>query len=233
MYHTLKICLLTLVVSSAIAAPLQTTQYVHMRGERYCEIILEQNPFRYAVYNTIGLNHCPQHLWEKVSIDRIKKETHASNVLLNGPRYWVIDGIEHSHLVNKAVRVLSGMPMREAGVLKLNLLDIFQSRFKPYKTKTVQRNTTWVYEAHQPVYELVDPQGHVYVMQSYSVQRHRQSMKTLQRLGSHLSLPSGWLFKTGTLQHRAYVHTQNGYATVVQDNFYNTYQMTETGKRIL
>ena len=227
MYHTLKTCLLSLVVSSVIAAPLQTQHHVHMRGQRYCEIILEQTPFRYAVYNTIGLNHCPQRIWGKVSIDRIKKETKASTVLLNGPRYWVIDGIEHSHLVSKEIRLLSGMPMREAGVLKLNLLDVFQSRFKPYRTKTVARNTTWVYDAHKPVYELIDPQGHVYVMQSYSVQRHLQSMKTLHRLGSTLSLPSGWRFKTGTLKHRAYVSTQNGYATVVQDNFYNTYQMTE------
>ncbi|HHT9950799.1 TPA: hypothetical protein ACT9K3_000622 [Legionella pneumophila] len=194
----------------------------NMRGKRYCEIILTKTISSYAVYNTWGLNDCPEQLWSKVSVSTVKKETGSSFVHLNGPRYWVIDGFKNTSLINPAIKTISGIPMREAGILHLSLMDLFKN--KPYQSHVVDRKTTWVYQADKPVFELIDPNGQVFVMQSYSVQKYPQTMNTLTQLGAKLQLPKGWKFKTGVLNKPETIQAVNNKAVVVQDNFLNTYQ---------
>ncbi|KGP62843.1 hypothetical protein EP47_14275 [Legionella norrlandica] len=194
----------------------------NIRSKRYCEIILSKSISTYAVYNTWGLNDCPEQLWSKVSISAVKKETGSSFVHLNGPRYWVIDGFKNTSLINPTIKTISGIPMREAGVLHLSLMDLFKNR--PYKTHEVDRKTTWVYQAGKPVFELIDPSGQVFVMQSYSAQKYPQTITSLQQLGTKLKLPKGWQFKTGVLNKSETIQAINNKAVVVQDNFLNTYQ---------
>lgn len=112
--------------------------------------------------------------------------------------------------------------MREAGILHLSLMDLFKN--KPYQSHVVHRKTTWVYQADKPVFELIDPNGQVFVMQSYSVQKYPQTMNTLTQLGAKLQLPKGWKFKTGVLNKPETIEAVNNKAVVVQDNFLNTYQ---------
>lgn len=194
----------------------------NMRGKRYCEIILSKTISSYAVYNTWGLNDCPEQLWSKVSMSAVKKETRASFVHLNGPRYWVIDGFKNTSLINPAIKTISGIPMREAGILHLSLIDLFKN--KPYQSHIVDRKTTWIYQEGKPVFELIDPTGQVFVMQSYSVQKYPQTMDNLKQLGDKLQLPKGWKFKTGVLNKLETIEAVNNKAVVVQDNFLNTYQ---------
>lgn len=195
----------------------------NLRGERYCEIIVSKSVPTFAVYNTIGLNQCPDDAWKKVSTHEVKKITGSTFVHLNGPRYWVIDGFSHSNLVSPTVVQFNGIGMREAGVLHLKMRDLLKPN-RPYQTRDVNRKTTWVYNAGKPVFELIDPQGSVYIMQSYSVQRGQQSEKSLEQLGSKLKLPAGWKFKTGVLSKNISVQAIDGTAVVVQDDLLNTYQ---------
>jgi hypothetical protein len=196
----------------------------NMRGERYCEVIIPKTFSQYAVYNTIGLNSCPQKAWKKVTDVCVKKETKSSRVHLNGPRYWVIDGLHKSTLVNPTTKSICGLSMREAGVLEISPFDLLKSG-APYKQHIVNRQTTWIYKAGKPVYELIDPKGNVYVMQSYSIQKIKQTPDSLARLGSQLKLPKNWQFKTGVLKKSATLKAIDNQATVVQDNFLNTYQL--------
>ncbi|KTD10942.1 hypothetical protein Lgra_1908 [Legionella gratiana] len=198
-------------------------QKSHLRGQRYCEILLEKSPRDYAVYNTIGLNNCPEEIWDKITPALVKSETGSAHVHLNGPRYWVIDGLKNSDLVNPDIKTFNGLKMREAGVLHVSFWSLFKSG-APYKQHQVARQTTWVYDAGKPVYELIDPEGNVYVMQSYSVQKKPQTEQSLSQLGSTLKLPSKWQFKTGVLKKSDTVQAINNMAIVVQDNFLNTYQ---------
>lgn len=198
-------------------------QKSHLRGQRYCEIILAKNTTDYAVYNTIGLNKCPEKLWDKITPKDVKKETGSAHVHLNGPRYWVIDGLENSALVNPTVKTFNGLAMREAGVLHVSLLELFKAD-APYKQHQVARKTIWTYKAGKPVYELIDPKGNVYVMQSYSIQKMPQTEQSLAELASKLKLPKKWQFKTGVLKKSDTVAATNNMAVVVQDNFLNTYQ---------
>jgi hypothetical protein len=93
--------------------------------------------------------------------------------------------------------------------------------------RTVARTTSWVYDAGKKVYELVDPQGKVFDMQSYSVQTTPQTEDSLADLGAVLSLPSGWMFRSRTLDSALTVTAVDGMATVVQDERQNTYQLSQ------
>lgn len=194
-----------------------------LRNQRYCEILLGDNPRHFQVYNTIGLNNCPAELWEKITPEIVKQETGARFVHLNGPRYWTIDGFENTTLINPSPKILGGINMRDAGVLKLALIDLWIGD-KFYKEHKVHRQTTWIYQAGKPIYELVNPQGEIFVMQSYSSQKIAQTENDLKSLGSKLELPEGWNFRSRILKKEAHLTPLNEQAIVIQDNFLNTYQ---------
>ncbi len=216
--------MLTIFLTFFIVSTLHAANKLGMRNGRYCEIILSASLSQYKVYNTWGLNMCPENKWQAVTVEKVKQETKASRVHLNGPRYWVIDGFKNTNLINPTVTVIAGIPMREAGIVHLGLMDLLKLH-KPYQNHEVNRESTWIYQAHKPVYELISPKGEVYVMQSYSIESHPQTLASLSNLGNTLHLPNGWHFKTGILKKTQTLATQNKKAFVIQDDFYNTYQL--------
>ena len=216
-----KYLLVFLLLSSFLS---QAATNSHMRGGRYCEIIVPKTITSYAVYNTWGLNDCPEKIWDQITVERVKAQTKAHFVHLNGPRYWVIDGFKNSKLINSTTEDISGLKLREAGILHIRLIDLVKSQ-QPYKEHIVDRTTTWVYDAGKPIYELISPKGTVYVMQSFSIQKHPQSLSSLDRLATDLKLPKGWIFKAGIVKKSEALKAINNKAIVVQDDFLNTYQM--------
>ncbi|MDA9272250.1 hypothetical protein N9Q05_02595 [bacterium] len=196
----------------------------NMRGHRYCEIILSKQKLTFAVYNTLRLNDCPEALWNKITVAQIKQKTGSYFVHLNGPRYTLMDQIKNAALINPEQRVFGGIAMREAGILHLGIMDLLRAP-KPYREHVVDRQTTWVYQAGRPVYELIDPKGQVFVMQSYSVQLTPQTVDSLSTLGKRLTLPNGWRFRTGVLTNDEAVVAIHNKAVVVQDELMNTYQL--------
>lgn len=221
-----KALLRKLLTTTLLCLPLLSfaAQIEDLRGARYCEILLAQNRSSLAVYNTIGLNNCPENIWNKITVNSVKKETGSSFVKLNGPRYWVIDGIKNSQLVNPEQKIIDGLAMREAGVVDLGLLDMLRGS-GPYREHHVNRQTTWIYKSGKPVYELINPKGQVFVMQSYSVQKSPQTMASLSTLGSKLKLPKGWRYRTDVLRQNAELKAIDNKAVVIQDDFLNTYQL--------
>ncbi len=107
------------------AAVSQAPDTSHLRDQRYCEVLLGSGglivPKKLAVYNTIGLNTCPEDLWSRITVDSVKKETGAKFVKLNGPRHWVVDNFVNSRLQNQTIRNFGGISMREAGILDVHL----------------------------------------------------------------------------------------------------------------
>ncbi|MBX9567321.1 MAG: hypothetical protein K2X77_00395 [Candidatus Obscuribacterales bacterium] len=198
-----------------------------LRNKRYGEVLLGRGglvvPNEFDVYNTIGLNDCPEELWSKLDPEKIKADTGAKAVKLNGPRYWTIDGLRNSVLLDKEIKSFGGIQMRHAGTLKLSIKDKL-SIGKPYVEHQVARKTIWVFQANKPVYQLISPDGSVYFMQSYSVQKEKQDPDGLTKLANKLSLQNGWKFRTVTLKKDFEVQAINGVAVVVQDDLDNTYQ---------
>lgn len=202
-----------------------------VRDDRYCEILLgtadlAAGTVAIDVYNTVGLNDCPQDLWAALDAEAIKAEAMVDAAILNGPRHWVLDAFEQSTLQDTTVRAFGGVEMRKAGALELSLAEVAVPS-APYTPRTVRRDTTWRYYAGQSVYELVDPDGAVFDMQSYSTQQVEQDEASLAGLGEELELPAGWSFRARVLAEDLEVTAVDGLAMVVQDERGNTYQRSQ------
>ena len=68
----------------------------NMRGVRYGEVLamfLRDTGLEAEVYGTQMLNDCPQEQWQTLDADVSAKEMGAVFAKLNGPRYWVLDGL--------------------------------------------------------------------------------------------------------------------------------------------
>ncbi len=95
----------------------------------------------------------------------------------------------------------------------------------PYAVNRVSRDTVFTYLAGRQVYELQDPSGVRYRMQSFTHGTDpEQELVDLQRLGERLDLPMGWSFHVKILAQDAELLTLNGLAEVITDELGNTYQ---------
>lgn len=209
-----------------LSFPVVAANLNDVRGLRYCEIIFSQSKLKFAVYSTINLNDCPEALWKRINAADVKKEIGSFFVYLNGPRHFVMDGMKDSQLVSPIKKSFGGLDMREAGIVHLSLWDLVMGA-RPYREHRVDRETTWVYKAGRPVYELIDPKGQVFVMQSYSLEKQPLTASSLAGLGAKLTLPTGWTYKVGVLKKTAYLKAIDNIAIVVQDNLLNTYQLAQ------
>jgi hypothetical protein len=96
----------------------------------------------------------------------------------------------------------------------------------PYTSLSVERETQFIYFAGSEVYELVDPDGSVYTMISYTnMVDDTLTEADLPGLGSRLELPPGWSFRVRVLSADYVIENQDGVATVVSDELRNTYQL--------
>ncbi len=88
----------------------------------------------------------------------------------------------------------------------------------------MDRDNTWIFREGREVYELIDPDGDAYVMQSYSHQvDDTLTSADLPSLGERLQLPAGWSFRARVVPSDLVVQA-TGQATVTQDELRNTYQ---------
>ena len=198
----------------------------NMRGVRYGEVLpvyLREDGLHAEVYGTQMLNDCPQHLWEKLDAVAIAKEMGAVFVKLNGPRKWLLDGI--------GTKVVSIEPViREFGSIQFRRIATIALGDKPgagpYMENKVNRGSVFFFDEGKPVYELVDPSGKSYVMQALCMGVDTSmSEETLPSLGERLSMPAGWSYRVRVLETELVVDTTQSLATVLQDEFENSYTL--------
>ena len=223
-----SISFILFLTGTTLAAYSHAADTLNLRDVRYCEVLLGTGgvlfPNQLDVYNTIGLNECPEDLWSKLNAKTIKKENHSKTAILNGPRHWTIDGFKDSSLQNAEIKDFNGLAMRKAGILKVSLSDLLLNR-KPYRIHHVARKTTAVFLAGQKEFQLIDSNNRVYFMQSYSLEKESQTLASLENLGSKLNLPEGWKFQVVTLKKDYFLTALDSIAEVTQDDLTDTYQM--------
>lgn len=197
-----------------------------MRGVRYGEVLamfLRDTGLEAEVYGTQMLNDCPQHLWQTLDADVITKEMGAMFVKLNGPRYWVLDGFGTKvDVVEPVFREFNGLNMRRIAILSLG------KDFSPgaYVERKVNRGAVFFWDAGKKVFELINPQGVVYVMQALCISVDpNMSEQSLDTLGERLSMPEGWSYRVRVLSEELIVDTTATVATVLQDEFENSYTL--------
>ena len=196
------------------------------RGTRYGEVLaayLSDEGIQAHVYGTQMINDCPQELWDKLDAEAIKDELDAVLVKLNGPRYWVLDGLgSKAQPIEPVVRDFGGIMMRRIAVVNLGA-DPTQT---PYSDRHVDRRAVFFFDAGKRVYELVNHEGLVYVMQARCVGVDPEmSEEALLTLGDRLALPEGWTYRTRILDEELVVDTSDHVATVLQDEYENTYTL--------
>lgn len=194
--------------------------------DRYCEFLTVERralKLHVTVYNTIGLSDCPQAAWDAIDADALAHSLGVNAVIKNGPRHWTIDGIAgRGSSVANAPTSFGDLLMTQRATLERKLLGGMEEQ--TYVPQEVDRDTVFVFAAGKPVFELTDPDGNVYMMQSYAqIVDPSLTLADLAGLGNRLSLPEGWSFSTRTLDAE-YRLEADGVAYVVRDELQNTYQ---------
>ncbi|BBX61876.1 hypothetical protein MSAS_10500 [Mycobacterium saskatchewanense] len=195
-----------------------------LSGKRYGEVLLvtpgEAGP-QATVYNSFPLNDCPAELWSQLDAQAIAKENGAATALLNGPRYWLMNSIEKQTRGPQITKNFGGIEMiMQATVLLASMNPA------PYTVNQVSRNTVFVFNAGEEVYELQDPHGQHWVMQTWSqVADPNLSRADLPKLGERLKLPDGWSYQPRVLTSELRVDTTTRAARVLQDDLTNSYSL--------
>jgi hypothetical protein len=195
-----------------------------LSGKRYGEVLLvtpgEAGP-QASVYNSFGLNDCPAELWSALDAQAIAAENGAATVLLNGPRYWLMNEIEKTTQGPRIIKNFGGIDM----VLQAQTL-LSGMNPAPYTANQVHRHTVFTFDAGEEVYELHDPALRRWVMQTWSqIVDPNLSRADLARLGERLNLPEGWNYQTRTLTSPLRIDTTTHAAQVLQDDLTNSYSL--------
>jgi hypothetical protein len=195
-----------------------------LSGQRYGEVLLvtpgEAGP-QANVYNSFPLNDCPAELWSALDPHAIATENGAAAALLNGPRYWLMNQIEKRSQVPQLTKSFGGIEMTLQATVLLSSMNP-----APYTANTVSRHTVFVFNAGEEVYELHDPNGNRWVMQTWSqAVDPNLSRADLPKLADRLNLPEGWSYQPRVLTEELRVDTTSRAAQVTQDDLTNSYSL--------
>jgi hypothetical protein len=193
-------------------------------GLRYGEVLLvrmgESGP-EASVYNSFPLNDCPAELWGKLDAEAIAKEHGAVAALLNGPRYWLMSAIEKHPSGPQETMNFGGIDMIQQAVVQLSSMNP-----SAYSVNKVDRKAIFTFGAGRPVFELVDPEGQHWVMQTWSQTVDKNlTLDDLPGLASRLTLPTGWSYQSRTLTEPLRLDTTAREAHVTQDDLANSYSL--------
>jgi hypothetical protein len=221
---TLAAVLTALIALPIVQASATTTG---LRDARYCEVlpsVTQGNTVTTYIYNTQGLNLCPEAQWDALTKDEVDKEYGSQSAVLNGPRHWMMDALQATESSSPGQTfIFGGIEMRLRGrlVTPIGTPTVGEQFYVP---NTVQRQTIYTYKGGQPIYELIDPDKNVYVMQSYAqIVDKNLNVNQLPALGHILSLPAGWRYRTEKPHHSIQL-IATGIAHVINDNFADSYQ---------
>ena len=182
------------------------------RGYQYCELVFIYSDKGSDIYSTSPLAQADLDWWENLDVEALAREFGAASVYKNGPQWWSMD----------EVGVMASQPVPVAGV---NM--VFGAHLPPGTLKIAKytvfnpakfQNLTW--NAGKPVYQLVDPDGHTYILQGHKIPEEK-----LAALGERFEkLPQGWKYRTKVLDEDLVMNlTPKEPIPSVQDEFDQIY----------
>src|SRR5215471_18072963 len=206
---------------------------IHMRdlrGKPHAEVVIIKRDTEGLgavgiCYNTLGLpDPVSDRQFRALDADALKAEFGGDGIWLNGPRRAQMDEASAEVLDDGRVTSVGGIPMQTVAKVRITDVRMFAGTRPAYTPTEVERTTTWVFHAGQPVHELVAPDGSVYAMQSASLLKDPDLAEKLPNLGERLQTPDGWTHRVRTPEQDLVVQARNGVAHVVLDEFENNYQ---------
>ena len=193
---------------------------------RYCEFLfadLQGSGLHLTVFNTFGVNNCPQDKWKAINVLQLSKEKGHLAAVANGPRWWIMDQIGGD--INVTPEDMGGgLMMRQVATLDIPTT----APPAAYTELTINRTTTWSYNQGRYLRMLTSPSSRQYIMQAYTTmidpKLTEAKLNTLATArSSKLRLPKGWKYKASKSTKKLDL-TIPEHATVIQDNLKNTYQ---------
>jgi hypothetical protein len=191
---------------------------------RYCEVLLPRpsaSGLTIEIWGTPGLNLCPQAQWDALDPAALADQFGTPFAFLNGPRYFTVDWSSNGEAL------ATGDPQMFGDIAMRLLTTVVppEGAGSSYAIARVDRENIWHFVAGRRVYELINPEGTRYIMQSFSRAVDEDlRLADLENLGSRLQLPEGWSFESRVLVNSLDVPAIDGVAEVVQDDLRNTYQ---------
>ena len=165
-----------------------------IRDQRFGEVFIV-TPNGIEVYNSTGLNDCPAELWDVMDVGKIKEQFEALAVQKNGPHFWMMD---EQTLYLGETATFGGIDARWAATLDPAILQKSAKGSQPYTVFMPKKTQKQVFYKGKAVFELVDPEGNVYVLQS---RNEEFNMEALATLGEKMTqLPKGWIYRTRILK---------------------------------
>jgi hypothetical protein len=212
--------------TSSASTSTGTNPATALRGKRYCEVLLlHESPagFTADVYVSFPMNDCPEAAWKALDAAKLADENQVPIALLNGPRYWLMDRIDKEPETSGPTKLFGGIEMTMRASVFIGELA---TASKPYQLREVGRKTAFTFAAGATVYELTDPLGQRFVMQSWSQQVDADLVEAeLVDLASRLGLPSGWSYASRTLEAPLVIDSTGAPAKVTTDALRNTYSL--------
>ena len=204
----------------------------NQRGYRYSEAFItcpgQPQP---GIFNTTGFNIRPENsrdsipdsIFQGYSDSAVQQDYGATAVFMEETRYWMMDKLRI--LLGNNIRNLDGLDTR-FGAFTKTAPSATTGSSNAYKIAAVTRDSTFYFNAGQPVFILDAPKskdapdGMSFIQQSWVL-----GAGTFQdpAIESKLTLPKGWKWRTETLTKDLTINgvTENGTANqwkVLQDN---------------
>jgi hypothetical protein len=101
------------------------------------------------------------------SAKAIAAENNAAAAVLNGPRYWLMSSIEKAAAGAPDTKTFGGIEMIQQATVVLSSMNP-----APYSVNEVDRKAVFNFDAGGPVFQLVDPDGRRWVMQTSTRKAH-------------------------------------------------------------
>jgi hypothetical protein len=100
-----------------------------------------------------------------------------------------------------------------------------------YIPSSVVRDATWTYYANKQIFQLLDPSGNLYVMQSYARFINPgltyENLQDVDYMTSVMGLPTGWSYSSAQLAQQ-FNNISEGNAVLVQDALGNSYMQVDS-----
>lgn len=228
------------VLSDGANAKFKRVENLHLT--RFIEIFLAARDAKTqkivaACYNTMFTNHgipeskdtAPQKLVKGLDFGKMKKDFGVLNASLNGPKLWTPNWTEVEAGVE---REFNGI--RAAWVAQLNMGDGAESvdKVPAYQPNTIARKSRLGWNKGIKVLLLDDADGNTWILKGFQLglkPQHTYEQFVTSGASRLKKLPSGWKFRTKTLEKDLIETPENGVATIMADEVFNVYDKTGPG----
>jgi hypothetical protein len=155
----------------------------------------------------------------------------ATGFILDWPRNWIYDQAVENIPPGTSTYLVLDVPEPNVPVTTFGFVG-FNANISglAYTPSNVVRDATWTYFANNMIFELLDPSGNLYVMQSYArfvdPTLSYENLQDVAYMTSQLDLPAGWSYSIAQLAQQ-FDNNSQGNAILVQDTLGNSYMQVD------